>query len=782
MAEPRNFFTSPCTDPKCVTPHSVAEHALDCASMRNTTYDTEKEIVNELNRRIIPHNWPRPSGMPKSQSIDNVIHFPRTPPIHLEISIRKKTNGMEHVTKPISYTEKMARGCTHWLFLDTTTSSSYLMKMDPSVPSPSTSASCENMLIDKNNLTSGQGTLPSLIKNKSRKVKSKHSAHKSQSHVMFPLINRPSRQPSPKPSLPLVYPPDFEQQMLSDLPTISNKLLKLFSNSSGISMPGSPILLVSDLERPLKEGFSNDEDTTTPVFPAEEHPELTYLLRYFSIVEGAPIPITNFISNNNESLHRRNDLFAVLNLWIELLQKSVKSGDDSMGLGFFSARENEYYNGMRCDFWTGGSGMGNALGILNSSNQPEAPSTLSRLAEVLMERFPLLARQDGYPCISPTLLPKSLANPQSHHGVCIPVADYLSIKGSVLKVCPPVQTNYATSRKPCSDYDNTPNQYLMPWIVSVSDAMEHLFGRPTEKYDPIISLCNDAWAIRHVLGVLTDLQEQLKPVDAETKTLIFKSMLSSWKYVLPTAGASFNKYQQQAIDAMVKNGVPEIERYAMIQRLRIEGIILLDFGKMQKSAINYLVATASISRLYQIASGITPLSHDHEAENILKLNNKDIFSFAKAFLYISFFASAMKSMLSIGIDGNGRRAREPSSGTEFDIILDGIAMGHAVKFLALLGTKSGMTHLLPDRIFAILAAGTKEVTSTIDGTIVDGSPLWAITEAIVFGDRTGVKENLDTWHQTLRRTDSSDDASLMRGIINNINGIRKNPWKFFKHR
>lgn len=799
MAEPREFFTSFCSVPTCGILHSVAEHVLNRAIEQNTLLKappstklisfkvkdcTREEIENELKHRGILFDS-------KKRSPNNVIHFPSTPPIILEISIRRKSGGLARITKPSIYDQKIAMGCTHWLFLDITTSSSYLMEMDPSAPSPLTAEDCENMLIDKKTLLSGPGTPSSMIKNKSTKVKSKPSIHMSQSHVMFPLINRPSHQPSQNPSLPRVYPPDFDLEMLSGLPTISSELLKSFSDSSSLSMPGSPILLVSDLERPLKEDFSNDEDTTTPIFPAEEHPELTYLLRYFSIVEVAPMPITNSIPITK--LKRQYNLFSVLDEWIEQLLESVKNGDDSMGLTFWDGcekrnrEETEYNNGMSCDFWTGNitnvekDNMENALGF-NYSNQLEAASALSRLAEVLMERFPLLARQDGYPCISPNLVPKSLANPQSQNPSFIPVEDYLLIKDDVLKVCPPVQTDYATSRKGCSDYNNTPNRYLKPWIVSVCDAMEHLFGCPTEKYDPKISQCNDAWPIHHVLRVLTEIHKQLKPVDTVTKTKIFKSMLSSWKYVLPTAGTSFNKYQKQAIDVMVKNGVPDIERYAMIQRLRTEGIILLDLGKMRASAIDYLVATDSIRLLSENVHGTTQLSHEQEAEKILKVSSKDIFWSAKTFFYISFIASAMKAMLSIGIDGNGRRAREPRNGTEYDIILDGIAMGHAVKFLASLGTKSGVTYLPTNLIFALLAMGTKEVTSRIDGTIVDGPPMWAITNAIVFGDQTGMKENLDTWHQTLRRTDSSDDTSLMHGIISNINGIRDNPWKFFKNR
>lgn len=142
----------------------------------------------------------------------------------------------------------------------------------------------------------------------------------------------------------------------------------------------------------------------------------------------------------------------------------------------------------------------------------------------------------------------------------------------------------------------------------------------------------------------------------------------------------------------------------------------------------------------------------------------------------------MKAMLATGIDAHGRRAREPRNGTEFDTILDGLAMGHAVNLLGRLATSVGATHLPPGRILAVLATGTKEVASTMDGVVTNGPPMWAIMQVIAASDSTGVKENLACWHQALRRTESSDDTWLLAGIINDINGMRENPWRFFMNR
>ena len=105
-------------------------------------------------------------------------------------------------------------------------------------------------------------------------------------------------------------------------------------------------------------------------------------------------------------------------------------------------------------------------------------------------------------------------------------------------------------------------------------------------------------------------------------------------------------------------------------------------------------------------------------------------------------------------------------------------MGHAVNLLAALGIPGGVGHILN-----VLNTGTKELWwDTKKAEAVNSPPTWAIMQAIVTSNSTGVKENLDCWHQALRRTESSDDTSLMAGIINDINGMRESPWKFFKNR
>ena len=801
MAEPRDFFTSLCSDSKCGILHSVAEHALDCASKQYTPTgaaraNTEKEIVNELNRRSIPYNWPRPPGASKMHCPDIVIHFSSTLPITLEISIRRSPGGLPYITQPSKYDQKIAMGCTHWLFLDITTSSSYLMEMVPSAPSPSTAAACENMLIDKKNLLSGPGTPSSATKKpKSRsrvgtRAKSKPPTHMSQSHVMFPLINRPPLRPIPNPSQPLVDPPDFERRMLDHLPTLRDELLKSLTDPSGVSMPGPPILLVSDLKRPLKEEFSNDEDTSTPNFPAAEHPELTYLLRYFSIVECVPSPFTK---TGCALWGRGNDLFQSLSKWIKDLEESVANGDALMAItGGHDLYRSEHWTGMGTDFWgepnplnpeeeyKHDESMALALGF-KESDHPDVTPTLTTLAKELMARFPLLARKDGYTGLFPPhVLPASLTT--TGISEIVPISDLLSIKNPLLRASPAVQGNYATSRKPCSDYNGPPRNQPNPWAVSLSDALVHLFGLPTEMYDTTRSLCADAWPINHVLKVLKTLQAQLTPNDATTKTRVFQSMLSTWRYIPPTAGNSFDKALRIANQAMVDEGVPELEHIAMTQRLRTEGIILLDLGKMRASAIDYLAARYCLRRfIAHITGDDSPLVED-EIERDLKYRGQDIVNHALEFLGISFFSSAMKAMLATGIDAHGRRAREPRNGAEFDTILDGLAMGHAVNLLTRMATSVGATHLSPGRILAVLANGTKEVTCTINGEVINGPPMWAIMQAIAASDPTGVKENLARWHQALRRTESSDDTWLLAGIINDINGMRENPWMFFKNR
>ena len=785
MVEPWDFFKSSCSDPSCVMTHSVAEHLLDAANKGkdgNESSDfVESSISAQLNHNSISFIWnPSPPG-----TVDFQINFSSgLPPVLLFVSIQRKVRGLGHVTKQTRYDKRISDGCTHWLFLDTTTSSSYLMEFDPLV-SP-------KMLTDKNNLVSGLGIPSPAAKKTKPKSRRAVTAMTSPTHVMFPLINQPPPRPSHDPSLPRVDPPDFERRMLDHLPTLRGALLKSLTDHSGVSMPGSPILLVSDLERPLKEEFSNDEDTSTPIFPAAKHPELTYLLRYFSIVECIPSPLTQ---NGCEIWGWGRDLFAVLSQWIDELQKSALNGDKSMAIHSgcklgHDVGHSEHWTGMGTDFWgepnpldpksyNHDKSMALALGF-KESDHPDVTPTLTTLAEVLMARFPLLAREDGYTGLSP---PNVLTASLTTTGIreIVPISDLLSIKNPLLRASPAVQGNYATSRKPCSDYDGPPRNQPKPWAVSLSDALVHLFGPPTEMYDTG-ALCDDAWPIDHVLEVLKTLQAQLTPVDAATKTRIFQSMLSTWRYIPPTAGHSFDKALRRANQAMVDEGVPKLERIAMTQRLRTEGIILLDLGKMRASAIDYLAAGYFLRRFFAHITGAVSPPVEDEIERDLKYNGQDIVNHALAFLGISFFSSAMKAMLATGIDAHGRRAREPRNGTEFDTILDGLAMGHAVNLLTRLATSVGATHLPPGRILAVLATGTKEVASTMDGVVTNGPPMWAIMQVIAASDPTGVKENLARWHQALRRTESSDDAWLLAGIINDINGMREKPWRFFMNR
>ena len=108
MAEPRDFFTSPCSVPTCGILHSVAEHVLNRAIEQNTLPKpphyakvtsfkvkdcTREEIENELKHRGILFDF-------KKRSSNIVIHFPSTPPIILELSIRRELGGLANITQP----------------------------------------------------------------------------------------------------------------------------------------------------------------------------------------------------------------------------------------------------------------------------------------------------------------------------------------------------------------------------------------------------------------------------------------------------------------------------------------------------------------------------------------------------------------------------------------------------------------------------------------------------------------------------------------------------------
>ena len=78
----------------------------------------------------------------------------------------------------------------------------------------------------------------------------------------------------------------------------------------------------------------------------------------------------------------------------------------------------------------------------------------------------------------------------------------------------------------------------------------------------------------------------------------------------------------------------------------------------------------------------------------------------------------------------------------------------------------------------MLAKGTKEVVTTSDGIVPNAPPTWRIIDAIS-KDWTGdIFDNLESWHKTLRRTDSSDDSALLKAVMTRAK-IRVKPHEFF---
>lgn len=724
----------------------------------------ESYFLDELTTRGIPCSK---SGN-DSKYFDIDIQFANGQQSNLEISIRREKNGIHRVFDANAFQKRLNDGCTDWVYIDACTKSAYLLE--------NLNVGMQNQMTDLRSLmTQPQNQICGQIPAKTKIAVTKLN---KTVHHLYPFLNVPPKKTSHKTSMPNLDPTDFNEKMVEKGSEFRDILVDLYRKNSEISLVGAPIMFESGISRPLKAEFV-DDDAVTELFPASENPELTYLLRYFSIVEAGPYPVDNLHNQNskfNDELG--GNLFELLYKWIEHLESQISNGATLIGIDGWL--ETEYQTGREwCNFWKGNQSkdhkttMAFAIGI-DDENDPNIAEHLENVATTLMQRFPFFVRENNVK--NTNFMPTMLLNPLSGSNYkYVPIEDILSHKNQAYDSCPDPQSDYSTKREPCKDYDS----HKECIYFSVCDAMLSLFGPPTDKIDKTNSPCLDSWEIGHILNVLTDIGEQIKPLEADVKKQIFHDMLSMWKYIPPTSGPQFNHALDNAKKSMKSADVMNDDIEFFCERMRNEGIILLDMAKMYDSAKRYLGHGHALRTLwYSLHDQKYDLDGDIEQD--LSSMNVTIVNYALFYMAIALVSATLKCRLSIGIDRRGRRARTPKIGSEYDVTLDGIVMGHALNILNELATNTniGIKHLDTKRTFRLLAKGTKEVVTTSGGFVPNAPPTWRIIDAIS-KDWTGdIFDNLESWHKTLRRTDSSDDAALLKAVITRAK-IRVKPHEFF---
>lgn len=746
---------------------SIIEVALNLilnSQKGSSQYDVvESYFLDELTTRSIPCSK---SGN-QSKFFDIEIQFPNGQQSNLELSIRREGNGINRVFDANGFQKRLNDGCTDWLYIDAFTKSAYLLENLKAV-TPNQMADLRSLMTQPQNQICGQ--IPTKTKvtvlNQNKTVQQ-----------LYPFMNDPPKKTSHNPSTPNLDPTDFNEKMIEKANEFRDLIVDLYQKNSEISLVGAPILFESGISRPLEAEFVND-DAVTELFPVSEYPELAYLLRYFSIVEGGPYPADDL---HNRTLKFNKDtggnLFELLYHWIEHLNNQISNGATLIGVNGWL--ETEYKTGMHdCNFWSGymtrhRTTMAFAIGI-DDKNNPNISEHLEKVANTLMQRFPFFVRENNVKNTNfmPTV-PLNLSLNSNYKYV--PIEDILSHKKQAYASCPAPQSDYSTKRERCKDYDH----HKECVYFSLCDAMLSLFGPPTDKIDKTNSPCLDSWEISHILNVLREVSEQIKPLDAHVKKQIFHDMLSMWKYIPPTSGSQFNDALDNAKKSMKSANLMNVEIECFCERMRNEGIILLDMEKMYDSANHYLGHEHVLKSLVH-SFDEQKYDIDRAIEHDLSSKNVTIVNYAPFYMATALVSATLKCRLSIGIDRRGRRARTPKIGSEYDVTLDGIVMGHALNILDELATNTnlGIKNLNTKRTFRLLAKGTKEVVATSSGFVPNAPPTWIIIEAISRDWTGNVFDNLESWHNTFRRTDSLDDTALLKAVMTRTK-IRVKPHEFF---
>lgn len=626
----------------------------------------------------------------------------------------------------------------------------------------------------------------------------------------FPEINEPlmSFDSSKSSAYPLLYPNDFVTFMKAYLPGMIQEFVNQIESDNRLSLSSAPIMYVDDILRDFNEELVNEQEKAD-VFPAVQYPELTYLLRYLTIVEGEPSIFCDGNQNFNTSSLRYSSekLFEALEMWIENLEKSKSEGAGKMAIRLDSTTfQSEHHLSNIDDFWKkkNKNSMANAIGYVNDT---EAEPILEQLGIVLSERFPFLARTDGWVNENNSAFvgqwdspynPPLPNPPRAHPDPILSIEALLGVMDSAKNLCPPQQKDYSTSRGKCSDFDGRSNNDngVHGSLFSLCDALQHILGPPTDRFSSS-SNCFDAWKIDDVLEKLKTIQNQITPISASARKRVFLSVTESWKYLAPNHQPELSKRIEQAESELKLQGASDAEISTLKSLIRNNGLILLNIKKAHESAIHRLGAFHTFRRMFeqygemlshQLGEAVFPERYvgkknpgvqniapiEQDIENWLQNRGETITGYAANFALFSLFSGLTKSELCMGTNNAGKTNRLVQTHSTGNVVLDGISMGIALRIMDEMNVPSHV-----DSLLEFLAIGNKNIIATLSGKVTNGPAVWRLMELFSSSSIEPI-ELLLRWHTVFRAIDADDDGYLMNSIINRTkNNLIDEPWNFF---
>ena len=157
-----------------------------------------------------------------------------------------------------------------------------------------------------------------------------------------------------------------------------------------------------------------------------------------------------------------------------------------------------------------------------------------------------------------------------------------------------------------------------------------------------------------------------------------------WKYIPPTSGPQFNDALDNAKKSMKSANVMDDDIEFFCERMRNEGSFYSIWRKCTTQPS--VIWTCSCAKISWHSLHDQKYDLDGAIEQDLSSMNVTIVNYALFYMAIALVSATLKCRLSIGIDRRGRRARTPKIGSEYDVTLDGIVMGHALNILNELAT------------------------------------------------------------------------------------------------
>jgi len=797
--ELRDFLVDFCQDVNCSKQgkHSRIEHIDELVKNQKIRRHTAVDVVNYLFSELNTSSLCTYVGVTQTNSpIDleytlNGQSKSRTIEIQFCFNFQKKWDESNH--PKVSSVLGVPANLDHLLVIDEQKSCIFLIDMPNTTP-PTWDLNYQ--------------LLPALV---SKTILPKISNPRSLS--LFPEINEPAMRfdSSKSSSYPLLYPNDFVTFMKAYLPSMVQEFVNQIESDNRLSLSGAPIMYVDNILRDFNEEFVSEQEKVD-VFPAVQYPELTYLLRYLTIVEGEPSIFCDGNQNfsNNSLRYTSEKLFNALEKWIEDLENSKSGGAEKMAICLDSI-QSEHDHSNKDDFWKKKreNSMANAIGY---ANETEAEPMLEQLGIVLSERFPFLARTNGWVNVNNSAFAgqwDSPYNPPSPNRQGIRTFQILSVEAllgvmdSAKNSCPPQQKDYSTNRGKCSDYDRRSNNNngVHGSLFSLCDALQHILGPPTDSFSSS-SNCLNAWKIDDVLEKLTTIQNQITPISASAKKRVFLSVTESWKYLAPNHQPELSKRIEQAESELKLQGASDTEISTLKSLIRNNGLILLNIKKAHESAIHRLGAYHTLRRMFdqfgemlshQLGEALFPERYvgkknpgvqsiapiEQDIENWLQNRGETITDYAANFALFSLFSGLTKSELCMGTNNAGKTNRLVQPDSTGNVLLDGISMGIALRIMDELKThiKGMPSHV--DSLLKLLAIGNKNITATVSGKVTNGPAVWRLMELFSSSSKDPI-ELLLRWHTVFRAIDTDDDGYLLNCMINRTkNNLIDEPWNFF---